>query len=297
MQNQLLTETAPETIYAPPAVAQTDLATVETKDAQTEQAVHQWLTKIQRKTRRKKIAYYGSMIFFQAFLFVPILSSNHFPAMKNGVPNLLWLALLFAPAIGMLTLVLRTFLSRPGWDAAEIKRVGGVQAVGPLVDLIAMPKAPRQLPPLCAALTELLPQMQASDAGLLTKKQRKTLNWLLTNGIDWGVGPTAFLNLRLAILKAWEQIGDAAAIPTVAHLASGRARTADQKTLKAAAQECLPLLQAHFGEVEATKTLLRASAPENAAPETLLRPADFTPDAAPQQLLRAANPGSDAPQP
>ncbi len=296
MQNQFQTETAVEPTYTPPALAQTELATVKTEDAQTAQSVQQWLTKIQRKTRRKKIAYYGSLIFFQAFIFVPILLSNQFPVMRNGVPNLLWLALMFAPAIGMLTLVLRTLLSKPGWDAAEMKRVGGVQAVGALVDLIAMPKAPKQLPPLCAALTELLPQIKANDAGLLTKRQRKTLNWLLTNGIDWAVGPAVFLNLRLAILKAWEQVGDAAAIPTVSRLANGRARTADQKALQAAAQECLPLLQAHFCEAEATKTLLRASAPENAAPETLLRPVDFTPDTAPQQLLRAANPGSDAPQ-
>ncbi len=108
--------------------------------------------------------------------------------------------------------------------------------------------------------------------------------------------PDLLLQYRLAVLKALEQIGDTDAIPLVEHLANAKARTADQKALKAAAIKCLPLLLVNSTDVEATQTLLRASSPENAAPETLLHPVDFTPDPTPQQLLHAAETPAPLPQ-
>ena len=209
--------------------------------------------------------------------------------MRNGHLNLMALALMFMPAIAMSLLALRFHFKRPNWNAQELARVGGVQAVGTLIDLLAAPKAPRHLTPLYAALTELLPQMKASESGLLTPGERKMLLWTLKNGFSANVKPAVILNYRLAILKALEQAGDAAAIPAVMRLANEKARTVNQKALKAAAQECLPLLRSAFGGVEVKKTLLRASSPENAASETLLRPVEFTPDANPRQLLRVAN--------
>lgn len=294
MRNQYHTEPTAETTYAPPAIAQTELAVTKTQDAQTTQAVHQWLAQIQRKARREKARHWGGLIFFQALLFPLIWLPNSFPAMREGRLQLVTMALMFAPAIGMLTLVLRTFLKKPTWNAEELARIGGVEAVGTLLELIGVPKSPRQLTPLLVALTELLPQMKASDAGLLTAAQRKTLNWTLKNDFAVYGNAAALHTYRLAILKALEQVGDASAIPFVAQLANGKARTANQIALKAAAQECLPLLMVNFGGVEATKTLLRAASPENAAPDTLLRPAAFAPDAKPNELLRPADSGSSS---
>ena len=51
----------------------------------------------------------------------------------------------------------------------------------------------------------------------------------------------------------------------------------------------------YFGSVEASKMLLRASAPEQSSPDLLLRPAEFTPDANPKQLLHAADTASPSP--
>ena len=192
---------------------------------------------------------------------------------------------------------LRFLLKKPEWNAEELTRIGGVQAVGALIDLVFAPKLPNHRTPLYAALAELLPQMKASDARLLTNGHQRALHRALKSGFNPNVNPAVYLRFRLAILKALEQVGDAAAIPVVSHLANGKARTASQKVLKAAAQDCLPLLRVNFGGVEATKTLLRASAPENAAPGTLLRPVEFTPDPNPKALLRAANSSRDTPQP
>ena len=288
MQNQFLNEEPNEAAYKPPVVAQAELATEEIAAAQSTQAVHAWLSKTQRQARRERKWYWGLFAFFQLFLFVPIGLSNVLPIFRHGFPNPAALALLFSPAIGMATLAVWLHFRKPTWNVKELTGVGGVEAIGALLELLGAPKAPRQVAPLIVALTQLLPQMRANDAGLLTKGQRRLLNSNLKSGFNGRLDSVMTLNYRLAILKALEQVGDAAAIPVVSHLANGKARTTDQKTLKAAALECLPLLQSNFGGVEANQTLLRASAPEQ-APATLLRPATFTPDAAPKELLRPAN--------
>lgn len=289
MQNQLLTETIPKQAYSPPTTTQKELAAEETQTTQNTQAVHDWLAKIQQKAHRDKMLFWGFFAFFQMFIFIPIALTSVLPLIRNGHFNLMVVAMLCLPSFGIAALALRFALRKPSWNAEEMTRIGGVQAVGALLELLGTPKRPKQLKPLFVALIHLLPQMKASDAGLLTTGQRKLLYTLLKNGQNMFSKPDLMLTFRLAILKALEQIGDTAAIPVVARLANGQARTTDQKALKAAALDCLPLLQVNFGGVEATKTLLRASTPENAAPETLLRPAEFTLDENPEQLLHAAD--------
>lgn len=295
MQNQLLTEIIPEQAYALPTTTQGELATEETLTTQNPQAVHDWLAKIQRKAHRDKMLFWGFFAFLQMFLFVPIALSNTLATVRNGHFNPVWIAMLCLPPLGMVALALRFAFKKPNWNAEEMTRVGGVQAVGTLLELLGTPKRPKQLKPLFVALIHLLPQMKASDARLLTAGQRKLLYALLKNGLNIYAKPELLLTYRLAILKALEQIGDADALPIVEHLANGKANTAPQKVLKAAAVECLPLLRANYSDVEATKTLLRASSPENAAPETLLRSVEFTLDANPQQLLHAADTPSSLP--
>ena len=289
MQNQFLPESSTETTYAPPVLAPVELAAIEKEDAQTTQTVPHWLAKIQRKAQRDKTNFWRVYIFLQLFFFVPLLLTGAFPVMRNGHFNLPVLLMLFTPAIGMALMTLRFAFKKPNWNAEEVARVGGVQAVGTLIDLLQVPKAPRQMTPLYAALTDILPRMKASDAGMLTSAQRKTLHLTLRSESSFSVNPAVVFRYRLAVLKALEQIGDASALPLVTRLAKGRARTANQKAIKTAAQDCLPLLTANSGGLEANKTLLRASSPEETGKETLLRPAAFAPDPNPNQLLRASD--------
>ena len=234
MQNQLQTEPTQEQPYTPLAASPaelTELTNPEKSDVQNTQGVQQWLSKIQRKARRDKSLF----IFLQAFIFLPISLIGFLPLMHNNHLYLTLWVLLFLPVIGMALMGLRAFLKKPTWNAEELARLGGVKAVGTLLDLLGTPKAPRQTTPLYAALTELLPQMKAGDAATWTAEQRGILLWSLKNGYGGTASPALYQNYRLAILKAMEQIGDAAAIPVVEHLAKGRARTAPQKALKAAA--------------------------------------------------------------
>ena len=254
LQNRLLTETMPEQTSSLPPTTLGELATEATQTTQNTQAVHDWLGKIQRRAHRDRRLFWGLFAFFQAFLFVPIALSNTFLAMSKGHFNLAWLALMFLPPFGMAALGLLFTLKKPDWNAEELTRVGGVEAVGTLLELLGTPKRPRQMKPLFVALIHLLPQMKASDAALLTAGQRKLLYALLKSGLNVYANPDLLLKYRLAVVKALEQIGDADAIPLVEHLANGKARTAHQKALKAAAMECLPLLRANCSDGEATKT-------------------------------------------
>jgi hypothetical protein len=130
------------------------------------------------------------------------------------------------------------------------------------------------------ALTRLLPRLQASEAHLLEGEWRQRLYETL-NG-DYVRREPDFV---IAVLKALEQIGDAAALPYVHHLAQGSPRTVNRKRVQAAACDCLPYLQARIEQQHSRQTLLRAASPA-VAPETLLRPAAALSGADPDELLR-----------
>ncbi len=269
----------------------------ETQVTHTNQSVHQFLDNIQRKARRDKKVFWSFFVFFELFIFIPVILSSQLPIWQNHHLNQAVLAMLLVPPVGMALMALKFMLTKPKWNAEELISVGGVQAVGTLIDLLPAPKLPKQLAPLFSALTVLLPQMKTSDASLVNTTQRKQLYQLLQGAIFPGLSSQVLLNFRLAILKALEQIGDAAAIPVVTSIANGKARTEDQKILKAAALECLPLLREKTAAVEATNMLLRASSQEIAAPETLLRASEARADANPKELLRAANSAAIQPPP
>jgi hypothetical protein len=133
------------------------------------------------------------------------------------------------------------------------------------------------------ALKKLLPQVKASDKQYIAPAEMDALIREL-NGSD--------AQLTIAILKAFEQVGDERALPEVEWLAMENSELLDGDVpieVRRAAQECLPFLRLRAEQAEQARTLLRASAPiDAAAPDMLLRPvlarADETP---PEQLLRA----------
>ena len=111
--------------------------------------------------------------------------------------------------------------------ALAIARFDDVRAVGPLAEALEF-KDKHVVPMAEKALISLLPRLKASDAALLSPTQRQCLNRALK-----GKNPT----LTLAILKAWEQVGDTGAIAEVEKLAQGRGRAGRFPKVVEAAKE------------------------------------------------------------
>ncbi len=161
-----------------------------------------------------------------------------------------------------------------------LARFDDVRAIGPLAE--ALEFRDKTVTPIAAqALKRLLPRLQASDSPLLNAAQRACLNRAL-NGKD--------AELTIAILKAWEQVGDESAISPVKRLTEGIGRGARNSMVVAAAQECLPFLFQSASRQQVGSQLLRA-ADEIIAPfDDLLRPAMPRPSSDPtEQLLRPTN--------
>jgi len=159
-----------------------------------------------------------------------------------------------------------------------IARFGYLQAAGPLSEALDMSDS-EVTETAIQALTRLLPRLKASDASLLNCHQRACLNEALRCNRD--------TNLTLAILTAWEQVGDSEAIEHVERLAAGLGRGGHDPRIVAAAQECLPFLLQSAGHQQNHTQLLRPVNGSMTPTVTLLRPAP--PQASPippEQLLR-----------
>lgn len=123
------------------------------------------------------------------------------------------------------------------------------------------------------ALTRLLPMLVPAQAHLVSRESRTFLNHALLHNTN--------KEFVLAILAAWEQIGDRDAIPTVEQLAGAGGFVEKDATIREAAIAALPAIRASAIRAAISETLLRpADADENTA---LLRPA--TSADAPEELL------------
>jgi hypothetical protein len=132
------------------------------------------------------------------------------------------------------------------------------------------------------ALAKLLPLLQEGDGSHLTPDRRARLLRALANVKDRHKSSYP-LGFRVAILKAFGEVGDATAIPAVHHLAEMKDSTYERRSLRDAARECLPLLLARVEKAEEPNRLLRPSEGENAA---LLRPAQAGTESDTEILLR-----------
>lgn len=163
--------------------------------------------------------------------------------------------------------------------------INDLRAIGPLVDALG-PQPENDPPMLRITLTRLLKQIRASDAALLTPRQRSILyRELITKSRE----PVQF-DFVIAILKALEQIGTTSAIPYVAQLAQRTYPFPAPPDVLAAAWHCLEFLRANTGPMTTRQTLLRASNPNDARPETLLRSAQEQPQSQSETLLRPDSP-------
>ncbi len=289
MQNQFLTE-EPAPGYVPfAAPPQTTEADTLVTTAQT-QAVTVLLAATKRKVRKRKIIFWISFFVMEGLMLIDRAVSHfsvwlgldsHFSHTVSRTP---WIP--FFVLAGGVSLVY-TMLRPMGFDADELARVGGVRAIPALLDSLNSGTTPGQRRVIYRALTLLLPQMQASDAHLLTAFHRRILNNLLRWGRGFNFDRRDGTSIALAILKAYEQVGNAKAIPVVESLAKIRGNSERKRKVREAAQECLPLLQSHLGELNTMQTLLRASSPSTSAPDVLLRAAAEASPAPAGELLRA----------
>lgn len=165
--------------------------------------------------------------------------------------------------------------------AERLARFDDLRIVGPLAEMLEAPDM-RARPDVVSALTGLLPRLQASDAALLDTEQRACLCRILTSS------ERALTDLKIAILRAFEQVGDSRALPLVERMAEGTGRTERQRRLREAAQHCLPFLQERAAQEPFRQTLLRASLAAGVAADVLLRPAAPGVESSSQHLLRAS---------
>lgn len=177
--------------------------------------------------------------------------------------------------------------------ASELIQIEDVSAIGALAELLSIYDI-HQLEvreQVQGALIRLLPRLKSTDAGLLNATQRDCLNAVLK------IRGNHILNaqpveLRLAILKAYEQVGDEKALPIVAMLTiDGKMHMPSEVT--AAARECLPILQSRVAALKKggnsdRQVLLRGSYVGDVAPDTLLRPTQAATENS-GELLRATN--------
>lgn len=268
MQNQFETEAAPETVYTPRTIPQAELKTPQTQVARNTQDVHESLAKMKQEVRHHTIQSWSITLGMGACALLPNWFLSHFT--PNIASYFLWTDLLVL--IALFILRLKVFRAKPNWNPEELAQIVGVEAVGTLIDLLSIPGANRNFLPLTATLSTLLPQRKAEEGNLLTAEQRRVLYRTLYYGSSDSTPSVGIQQYLLAILKAMEQIGDAEALRIVTLLANGKADTVLQKELKAAAQQSLPLLQVRLAQLDAGRTLLRGSSPEQRPPRTTIKP-------------------------
>ncbi len=157
-------------------------------------------------------------------------------------------------------------------------------------------------------LLSILPSLRASDRECIDAEGMAALISLLAWGEGLSVATSgADVDLKLAILRALEQVGDARAIPAVRKLLTpprvagfligGMDRMlkvgvgAKLDAIHRAAAECLPYLEQRAEAERMRERLLRpAAAPTNAA-DILLRPAGGAPTTPDELLLRPVEGG------
>lgn len=181
-----------------------------------------------------------------------------------------------------------------------VARRDDIGAAGALMDGLSM-DSPRARRVAAERLIHLLPLVRASDADQFTPERRARLNRILATPVESALykdvrdlfrpAVDREVRLRVAILRALEQVGDASALPAVQRLARQTPRTPGERAIHAAANECLPSLQARADHDRRSRTLLRAA--DSPAPASaLLRPA-ASGETPVERLLRPPAPDAD----
>ncbi len=215
------------------------------------------------------------------------------------------IAMICTVTFGMVTVALITRRSyrRKTALTQELSKNHDTALIGPLVDTLNVESTPvRNLSK--RGLIPLLPTLKASDADLLTDARRARLLRLLAispnssghRDITELFSRSAYrreVDLRVSILKAFEQTGGAKELATVERLSRGlpglQGGTVPAEVRQAAA-ECLLYLQSRVQGQRASEQLLRPSSADTTSGDVLLRPASSQIEVVPEQMLRASKP-------
>jgi|SRR5579871_907635 len=130
-------------------------------------------------------------------------------------------------------------------------------------------------------LLHLLPRMEQEDLSRLSALQQR----FLYQHVKYG-NPNRDGDLLIAILTAFERVGNIRAIPAVRKLLRREVKSDKARRVHEKAQQCLATLIERSKQAQADTTLMRASDSPEPSTEGLLRPAASTQEDAPQQLLR-----------
>ena len=137
------------------------------------------------------------------------------------------------------------------WEVQFLTEMDDVRSINWVVRSWARDMGRRTIhdrtPRIDPLLIRLLLRLEPKDAYLLNERSRGLLN----DELGGGNAPLVF-----AILKAWKQVGDGRAIRYVKPLAQGKRLAARNEKIRAAAQECLPVLRAR-AELEEWLALTR----------------------------------------
>ncbi len=147
------------------------------------------------------------------------------------------------------------------------------------------------------ALTHLLPLLTSQHTGLLDRAARERLKWapgtlptiLTCNGMRnlnpqiVRLGP----EFRLAVLAAFEALGEDDDLPYIQHWANILAPTPDLQRIRERAEEIVPILEARKQDNVHRLSLLRGASVPATPEDQLLRPASGqTPEEPADELLR-----------
>ncbi len=241
-------------------------------DSAREHEVQQAIARLRRESRWYLLRVVGSMgcallAFVSVFLAVAPTSARE--------PNV-------ALLVGCVLCMIVCGILIPHSDSkplAVLAEAPDVTMIAPLLEVLeAAPEARARK--IHALLTLLLPQISATDAVLLNRRQRRVLyDALLLGDAD------RELDYLQAVLQAVTQIGDTEVLTCLRQLVQRGAVTDGQQSLFEAASECLRIVEARQAHQHIHDSLLRASAAEESAAE-LLRAAQSTLETSPQTLLR-----------
>ena len=169
--------------------------------------------------------------------------------------------------------------------ARRLAKIEDVRCIGRLAEVLEWPDSAVQQVAI-SSLSQLLPQVKASDKVFQTARQRANLHRMLTL-------PNARRHARFLVnlLKALEQIGDESAMPYVQQLAKAAPTSTQQRRVCDAARECLPYLELRVDLNRNSQTLLRASSAFSVGSDMLVRPASASGATDRDQLLRPGSSG------
>lgn len=285
-------QTLPETV----SVGQTEQTSLteeslETSQVEERQVEDQTVEALVAHTHRQYKRYHkfrNRFLFFGIIAFMLAVSPllMYWPVHVNTLITLMLLNVVLFSGGMLIYRLLRKWTS----NAQNLEDLDDVRAVGPLVEMFSGLE-PRSQDAARKSLIDLLPRLQSSDTGLLDANQRRLMRRFLG-----GIPLRRFKEhspLAIAILQAYEKIGDREDLPIVERLARGYGWAADPQ-VRAAATACLTPLRQIVEMQRDPQTLLRASADTVAAGEILLRPAQGTSGDDAGMLLRA---GPDDPNP